>query len=78
MCKTSELMRDIAVLTYFKQNKPMFKEEYAIRQEAYDHVVAYGESIVKEELIQRQYFDLLNKLSQFESMHPHVVGDNQE
>ena len=75
MCKTSELMRDMAVLTYFKKHKPMFKDEWAIYEEALDHVVAHGAEIVKAELVERQYCDLLLKLSEFELKHPQVVNN---
>lgn len=78
MCKAGDLLQDFAVLTYFKHNKPMFKHDYAMRDEALERVINHGHEIVKAELIQRQYDELLNKLADFEFLHPEVLNDGQQ
>ena len=78
MCKNSDFMRDIAVLTYFKTNKPFTRDEHAIRDEALQHLVAIGQEIVEEELVQREYVRLLTKLAEFELKYPEVASQFAE
>lgn len=74
MCKTSDLVQDIAVLTFFKHNKPMFKEEYALRDETLSRVIEHGREIAQKELVEREYEHLLGKLAEFEFLHPEVTN----
>jgi len=72
----SVLVNDIAVLTYFKHCRGNYltAKEQAIKREALDNLTSHGHKLVTDELIQREYVDLLNKLADFEDKYPELTG----
>lgn len=70
-----EMMDDFAMLTYLKPNYPLSHHERNIREEALERVNAYGGKMVREECLRRQHADLVNRLQEFENLHPEVKND---